>query len=58
MKITKEHWKEFDKIGISRDLVSEQEYGIWFKTVGGSFCATYDQKKQLLELETRILADN
>ena len=54
MKIIEKYWKEFDKIGIDRNLVEIQECGIWFKNIGASLCATDEQKKELVNLNTKI----
>lgn len=54
MNVSNKHWTEFDKIGINRDLVSEQECGIWLKNLGCHFLVTDEQKEKLVELNTKI----
>lgn len=55
-QITEAHWKIVDKIGIARHLLSKQPCGLWFKTIGGTFCVTDEQKLKLVTLNTKILS--
>lgn len=54
MIVTADHWKEFDKLGIDKNLVEECESGIWFKNIGNSMVVNNQAKFKLVELNTKI----
>lgn len=54
IKLTKQDWKKFDKIGINRDLVKIRECGLWFKNMGCLLICNDLQKKKLLQLNNEI----
>ena len=55
--LKKKYWKEFKKLGISKNFVSEQACGIWFKNMGCQLATNPNKTKKLVMLNTKIQAE-